>query len=145
MHPALLKDLQGLLEAELGRVNASAKRSVLRGATGLMAGGVVLLGIVLASVGVFLHLMDDIGPLSAGLWVGGVLVAIAVIVAGIAMSIAGRRAKLRAEADAAIARSIVSADVAKLVAAVQTGGSGTMVLAGAALVAGIAAGRRRSD
>jgi hypothetical protein len=143
MNPALLKDLQGLMEAELGRVRASANRSVLRGASGLMAGGVVLVGLVLAAVGVFLHLMAMIGPLEAGLWVGGVLIVLALAAAGIAMAVAGQRAKRRAEADAAIARSIVSADVAKLAAAVQAGGSGTMVLAGAALLAGIAAGRRR--
>lgn len=143
MNPNLLQDLQGLLEAELGRMQASAKRSALKGGVGLMAGGVVLLGVVLIAIGVFLHLAASTGPLEAGLWVGGVLIVLALVVAGVAINFAGRRARLRAEADAAIARSIVSADMAKLVATVRAGGSGVMVLAGAALLAGIAAGRRR--
>jgi hypothetical protein len=58
------------------------------------------------------------------------------------MSMAGRRAKRKAEADLALARSIAKADLQQLTDFVKGGSSSVLVMAGAALLAGIVAGRR---
>jgi hypothetical protein len=142
MNSTLLKDVMALLEAEVGRVGASARRGVLQGAVGMTACGVTVIGVLLIALGLFLHLSESDGPLVAGLWVGGGLIAGSALVATVAMSLAGRRAKRRAEADAAIARSIARADLAELTAVLKTGSPGIVVLAGAALLAGIMTGRR---
>ena len=74
---------------------------------------------------------------------GGGLIAVAVVIAVVALYVAGRRAKLMAQANLAVARSILHTDMAQLLASVKTGGTGTLLLAAAALLAGIDAGRRK--
>lgn len=142
MPPDLLGDLQALLDAELGRIGASAQRGVLVNSARLLTLVAMMLGFLLIAIGVFLQLLATHGPVVAGLWVGGGLILFSAIVGGVAMSVAGRRAKRQAVANAAIARAMMSEDVTKMLATVKVGGSGTLVLAGAALLAGIVAGRR---
>lgn len=142
MTPDLLRDLQVLLEAEMSRAGASAQRGALKGVAGMAAAGIAVLGLLLIAIGVFLHVAQDQGPLIAGLWVGGGLIVIAALAAMLGMSMAGRRAKRKAEADLAMARSIAKADFQQLTDFVKGGSSSVLVMAGAALLAGIVAGRR---
>jgi hypothetical protein len=142
MSPDLLRDLQVLLDAELSRAGATARRGAAQGVAGLVAAGIAVLGVLLLAVGIFLHLAQDHGPLVAGLWVGGGLIVLAALAAMVGLSVAGRRAKRKAEADVALARQIAKADVQQLVDLVKGGGTGVVVMAGAAFLAGIVAGRR---
>ncbi|MCA8934216.1 MAG: hypothetical protein KDA49_17190 [Rhodospirillaceae bacterium] len=144
MSPTLLADLQRLAEAYVSTLGASAQRGVWKGTFGLLTGIVGAFGGGLIAVGTFLQIEQSEGPLVAGLWVGGGVVAIAAVVAAIAITYAGRRAKRIAETNLVIARSIARADMAQLLATAQAGKSSTLVLAAAALVAGISAGRHQA-
>lgn len=142
MPPDLLGDLQKLLDAELGRIGASAQRGVLVHSVGLLTFAAMMLGVLLIAIGVFLQLLATHGPVVAGFWVGGGLIVLAALVGAVAMAVAGQQARKRAQARAAMARSLVGADISQLVAAVKGEDRGLMIMAGAALLAGIAAGRR---
>lgn len=144
MSPNLLSDLQNLAEAYASNVGASAQRSVWKGTVGIVTGIVGAFGAGMIAVGTFLQIEQSDGPLVAGLWVGGAVIAIAAVLAAIAITYAGRRAKRLAQANLAVAQSIARADVAQIIASAKAGGSSTLLLAAAALVAGISAGRRQA-
>ncbi|NBC34072.1 MAG: hypothetical protein GVY13_15470 [Alphaproteobacteria bacterium] len=142
MPPDLLGDLQTLVDAELGRIGATAHRGVLTHTVGLITVAAVMLGVLLIAIGVFLHLLATHGPILAGLWVGGGLIVLAALAGAVAMAVAGQRAKKQARARAAMARSLVSSDLSQLLAAIKGEDRGLMVMAGAALLAGIVTGRQ---
>ncbi|MCB9957217.1 MAG: hypothetical protein H6843_01245 [Rhodospirillaceae bacterium] len=144
MSPNLLSDLQNLAEAYASNVGASARRSVWKGTFGIVTGIAGAFGAGMIAVGTFLQIEQSDGPLVAGLWVGGAVIAIAAVVAAVAINYAGRRAKRLAQANLVVAQSIARADVAQLIASAKAGGSSTLLLAAAALVAGISAGRRQA-
>lgn len=142
MPPDLLADLQSLIDAELGRVGASAHRGVLTHMIGLIMMAAMMMGVLLIAIGVFLQLLATHGPVVAGLWVGGGLIVLAALGGAVAMAAAGRQARKRAQARAAMARSLVRTDISQIIAVLKGEDRGVMIMAGAALLAGIVTGRQ---
>lgn len=140
----LLKDLVDVFDAELNRAGAKTRQGALRGMVGAVVLAILGLGILLVSVGVFLHVSSQQGPLLAGLWVGGALFILAGIVAGIGLSVAGQRAKAQAETRARLARSVAQTDLEALLKPFVDSKHKSLGMAAAALIAGVLAGRFRS-
>lgn len=140
----LVEDLADVFGAELSRAGATTRQGALRGMVGAVVLAILGLGILLVSVGVFLHVSAAQGPLLAGLWVGGALFILAGIVAVVGLSVAGQRAKVQAETRARVARSVAQADIEALLTPFADSKHKPLIMAAGALVAGIVAGRFRS-
>lgn len=140
MSPALLAHLERLLDAEVGRAKVAARGTALRSAGAVVALVLSLGAGAFLCVGIYMALLEEEGPLIAGLIVAAGLAILACIVLAVSFLVLNRRARLRARAEVAMARAAVAGDVTAFMTGLQGAGLSPLALGLAALAAGVVAG-----
>ncbi len=146
MTPTLIEDVSRLAQAELSRARVTARGAAIRS-----AGLGVAMVFVLAATGVLAFagyhaLVPAFGVPGAAAIVAAVLAGLGGVIALSAVFVVNRAAERRARAEALRAHAMLSGDVAKLVGGMRgLGDTSPMLLAAAALAAGLAVGSATGD
>jgi len=136
----LMNDLLGVAEAEANRARVTARGAAIRGGAWAVAGVLFLGAAALMAVGVYQELLKTYEPISAAAMIAGALLAVAILLVTVVMLFANRKARMKAKAEAALARAALAGDVATVLASVRVLGLSPMVIGVGALAAGVLAG-----
>jgi len=136
-------DIGRWIGAEIASVRASVDRKASVAVLSAVAGTIAVAGIIIIMVGGYVSLAEIWPAWAAGLIMGGAMLLIGLIVWAIGHFFVGRYQKRLADQRAALAQRLVKSDFTQI-SAVLAGlkDERIAIAAGAALLAGLAAGRK---
>jgi len=140
MFPASRK-VQRLAEAELLRARTEVRILMARAIVFLVAAVIAIVGLAMLAVAAALALSDVYGPVGGAAMAGGLILAVALVVAGLAALFSGRTARRLSTDAVRAARADLADDMARvstLLGGTGHGKPGALAVAG--LLAGIAVG-----
>ncbi|WP_417520018.1 hypothetical protein [Minwuia sp.] len=138
--PSLVQDLMGVVEAEASRARVAARGAAIRIIAGMVAALLFIGALGFLTVGGYRTLTVTYDDFTAGAIMAAALASVAVVIMAFALLIANRKARLRAEAQAALARAALSGDMVRVMSSVQALGLPPVFIGVGALVAGVVAG-----
>ncbi|WP_416899435.1 MAG: hypothetical protein ACMVY4_06905 [Minwuia sp.] len=138
--PSVLNDLIGVVDAEANRARVAARGAVIRIIGCLLAALLFIGAASVLAVGGYRELAASYDDLTAAAVVAAGFLSLGAIVLAVVLLVANRRARRRAEAQAAIARAALSGDVVRMVSGFQSLGLPPLMIGAGAVLAGIVAG-----